>query len=72
MKLFINYGAKLNTPTRSGLLAMHLAAKTDQILILAWLRNTDINAESLDKQDFTPLHYSAQLSCELATAVLLS
>lgn len=74
MKLFINNGAKLDTPTRSGMTAMHLAAKSDNILMLAWLRNKNRKeeAEALDKQNLTPLHYAAMLSCELATAVLLS
>ena len=40
--------------------------------MLAWLRNRDIDAESKDRQDFTPLHYAAMMSCELASAVLLS
>jgi palmitoyltransferase len=52
--------------------AMHLAAKSDQILILSWLRNNNHNAESKDNLQNTPLHYSCQNSCEFATAVLLS
>lgn len=72
VKLFINYGAKLDLVTRSGHTVMHLGAKSDQILILAWLRNQNLSAESKDKQDFTPLHYSSMMACELATAVLLS
>jgi palmitoyltransferase ZDHHC13/17 len=72
VKLFISYGAKIETPTKSGLTAMHLAAKNDQILILAWLRNNGMDSNVVDKKNFTPLHYSCLFSSELATAVLLS
>lgn len=58
---------------------MHLAAKTDQIIIMAWLRelkNSDqepiFSSQEPDDNDFTPLHYAAMLSCELSTSVLLS
>ena len=51
---------------------MHLAAKSDQIVILAWLRNQNHDAEARDNLQNTPLHYSVQNNCEFATAVLLS
>ena len=70
--MFLSHGAKLEVLTRSGQNPMHLGAKSDQILMLAWLRNRDIDAEASDRQDFTPLHYASMMSCELATAVLLS
>lgn len=72
VKLFLEYGGQIEIKNRIGMTAMHLAAQSDQILILAFLRNISMNAESLDNHGNTPLHYSAMYSCELATAVLLS
>ena len=72
VKLFIEYGGQIELKNRIGMSAMHLAAQSDQILILAYLRNISMSAESLDDHGNTPLHYSAMYSCELATAVLLS
>ena len=72
VKLFQKNGAKLDICTKHGLTPMHLAAKSDQILILAWLRNNGHDSLVPDKENYTPLHYAADLSCELSTAVLLS
>lgn len=72
LTLFLSFGAKLDTKTRTGMSAMHLAAKSDQILILSWLRNKAFDAQCLDNEDNTPLHYAALHCCEFASAVLLS
>lgn len=68
----MEYGAEIEVKNRNGMTAMHIAAQSDQILILAFLRNISMEAESLDNYGNTPLHYSAMYCCELATAVLLS
>ncbi|OMJ88124.1 hypothetical protein SteCoe_10026 [Stentor coeruleus] len=79
VKLFYTNGADLHKNTKSGMTPMHLAAKTDQILLMAWLREFKDSDEKFifsdkktDENNFTPLHYAAMLSCELSTSVLLS
>lgn len=72
LTLFLSFGAKLDARTRSGMNAMHLAAKSDQILVLSWLRNKAYDAQILDNELNSPLHYAAIHCCEFASAVLLS
>ena len=51
---------------------MHLAAKSNNMMMLAYFKNKGLSIVGLDEKGATPLHWAAYLGCELSVFTLVS
>lgn len=51
---------------------MHLAAKSNNMMMLAYFKDKGLSIVGLDDKGATPLHWAAYLGCELSVFTLLS
>lgn len=72
LKVIVEHGGDLKARNQQELDAMQVAAQGDRALMVAWLSEQGMSAETVDKNGSTPLHWACFMGNEEAVSVLLA
>ena len=72
MKKLLELGCNINAKNKQGLTVMHVAAQSDQPLILSYFFDLGLNINIPDDKGGIPLHWAAFMGSETSASLLLS
>lgn len=66
----LDHGADLYCINNQGLGPVHIAAQSDQPLIIAYLYEIGLDVSLKDNKGSTPLHWACYMGCEISATLL--
>jgi palmitoyltransferase len=72
VQFLISEGSNLSILANNGMSCIHLAAKSNNMQLLCYLKDQGLSIVSVDEKGATPLHWASFFGCELTVLTLVS